>query len=477
MITQSPYMKKILFIFSICMLSFRFSNAQTEPASNPTNLRFQYIKHWGFDIAFTKSVADSFLVLKSEQPFSSQPQDGVKYQKGQWIGNAKVLSTSKADSFHVREVQESTTYYITVFAYNVNGSNTNYKQQSPLTNTLTTPASSFDNYYQNINIASSSFLQNLHDLIYNHNVVSYGQYRYNIQPNIWERDTTNGKATSFCAYSGEITVYDFPIVFGGNPGDYSKEHCLPQSWMRTISGTTSDIERADYYNLMVTNYSNANAVRSNYPYGKVVTPTFTYLNFKVGKDASNINVAEPQDIFKGDVARNMMYEMLCYNGLQGNWGLDNLNSLATQQSETILKSWNTQDPPSKEEKTKLEYIASIQGNRNPLIDHPEWADCINFRQIVAKACVAGVYDFNKEALKYQWENKTSFSFELNPNQDYKDKWIVTDLSGKIIAEMGRESLGKTREIIDLNGYQSGVYILHVNTVNGKAFVKIPYFNF
>jgi endonuclease I len=466
-------MAKNIFLIILLIVSFSFVFAQSEPADNPSNLQFQNIKHWGFDISFTKSSADSFLVLKSDQPFSGQPTDGVKYQKGQWIANAKVISSANASNFFVREVVESTRYYITIFAYNVNGSSTNYKQIGPLVNDVTTPASDMGSYYQGIDVSSSTFLSDLRNRLFNHLVVSYAAYKFNIQPNIWERDTTNGRVSSFCAYSGEITVYDYPIEFGGNLGLYSKEHCLPQSWMLTTGNTTSDKERADYFNLMVTSFSNANSPRGNLPFGNVVTPTYTYLNFKVGKDANNIDVAEPQDRFKGDVARNMMYQMVCYNGLQGNWGLDNLNAVASQQSEALLKEWNNQDPPSKEERTKQEYIASLQGNRNPFIDNSSWADCVNFRQITAKACVAGVEKKEIEDLQYQWETKHSLIFN-----SITSKWCLYDCSGKIIAQSNFEEIKATsKEYINLNGFDSGIYILQVQTLNGYATVKIPYFNY
>ena len=221
----------LCFLFFTPLLTF----SQTEPSSNPTNLRFRHITHWGFDVAFTRSSADSFLVLKSESLATTAPVDGVKYQKGQWLGNAKIVSIAKADSFHVREVLENTQYFITVYAYNATAGSANYKQTSPLTGSITTPVSSPGNYYGSIGPSSPSFVNDLHNLIYTHTPVSYGAYKFLIQPNIWERDTVGGQNASFCAYSSEITVYTGAITFGGNPGEYSKEHCLPQSWMKTTS--------------------------------------------------------------------------------------------------------------------------------------------------------------------------------------------------------------------------------------------------
>lgn len=74
--------------------------------------------------------------------------------------------------------------------------------------------------------------------------------------------------------------------------------------------------------------------------------------------------------------------------MNGGWGLDELLSQATMQDQNILKLWNVQDPPDKFERTKNEYIYSIQHNRNPFIDHPKWATCINFDSLIKiNSCV------------------------------------------------------------------------------------------
>lgn len=39
--------------------------------------------------------------------------------------------------------------------------------------------------------------------------------------------------------------------------------------------------------------------------------------------------------------------------------------------KTFLK-WNKEDPISMKEKIRNERIYSIQNNRNPFVDHPEW---------------------------------------------------------------------------------------------------------
>ncbi len=462
---------------SFLFFTSTFIFAQTEPTSNPTNFRVRNLRHWQVDIAFTRSTADSFLVFRSESQFTGIPIDGTVYQKGQWLGNGKVVSIGKTDSFFVRELVENTTYTYTIFAYNRIGNNTNYKQANPLVDSFTTPAMNALGYYQVLNPSVPNFLSQLTTLINNHTFVTYESYKYNIVPAIWERDTTGGNVTSVCAYSGVKTVYPFPITFGSGAGLYSKEHCLPRSWMLT-GGNTNNKDGADFFNLLVTAYNEANFKRSNYPYGVVVTSTFTYGNFKIGKDANNITVAEPQDEFKGHVARNMFNQMVSYNGQTGNWGFDNLSGLALQQNEAILKTWNSTYPPSKQERTKNEYIYSIQYNRNPFIDNPSWVDCIDFKNITSKSCVIGVDELEKEVLNFGWKDATTARVNLSFNEQGISKNLyLSDLTGRVVYQQNVQHANGVKTIeVPMTNMPTGIYILTVQTPTGHASLKIPFFN-
>jgi endonuclease I len=463
-------MHKLFFIFSIILFITDVS-AQTEPSNNPTNLRFRNVRHWGATFVFNRSTADSFLVLKSDVAFTGTPIDGTIYSKGQWIGNGKVVSIGRSDSFFVKEMVENTTYHITAFAYNRVGTNTNYRQTNPLTGTVTTPASNPSVYYSSLIPGSPAFVSNLTTLVNSHTFVSYESYKFNIMPNIFERDTTNGNVTSFCAYSGVKTIYLYPITFGSGAGLYSKEHCLPRSWMLT-GGNTSNPDGADFHNLLVTIYNEVNEKRSNYPYGNVVNTTYTYAGFKLGRDASNRIVAEPQNEYKGDAARAMMYQMISYNGQSGTWGLDNLSGLALQQDEATLKQWHNQDPPSKDDRTKNEYIFSLQFNRNPFIDNPGWVDCINFRNITYKACVAGLDNEEKPMIDYKWLSKTQLEV-ISVSSPSKDIQLY-DLKGRLVKS--QNTTDNSPLILDLSDLESSIYILSLNWNNKRVSVKIPYIN-
>jgi endonuclease G, mitochondrial len=73
------------------------------------------------------------------------------------------------------------------------------------------------------------------------------------------------------------------------------------------------------------------------------------------------------------VARATLYFLLRYPGLIG----DSERELTADRLPMIL-DWHEEDPVSDYERHRNFVIAELQGNRNPLIDHPEWARTIDF---------------------------------------------------------------------------------------------------
>ncbi|MFN8308479.1 MAG: endonuclease [Chitinophagales bacterium] len=377
-------------LVSTLTLTTALTVSAAEPASNPTNFSSSAVKAWGFAIKFNPVVANGFLVLKSEQNISSTPADGTVYQKGTWIGNAKVAYVGTADSIWIREVLLNHTYHFSVFAYSGSGSSIDYKQTAPLTGTVTAAGSSMGNYYGSI-VPGSNFITSLTNLIHPHTQVNYLNGMYDLADVYYSHDTTLGREFVQCQYSGEKYIYTPPLNIGNI--NYNREHTLPKSWMRTYATYGSSItdypEGSDYHMLFLTN-GDVNNARLNYAYGTVATTTYSYQNFKLGKNSSNVTVAEPQNTTKGDAARAMMYTIICYNGTDGSWALQNLLSHGPDEVDALLKQWNSADPVSEEELTRHEYVVSRQHNRNPFIDHPEWADCIDFKALLTKACISGV---------------------------------------------------------------------------------------
>ena len=75
------------------------------------------------------------------------------------------------------------------------------------------------------------------------------------------------------------------------------------------------------------------------------------------------------------MARATLYFLLRYPGQIG----DAERELQRQRLPVIL-DWHARFPPDVYERHRNAAIAELQGNRNPLIDHPEWAERIAFEQ-------------------------------------------------------------------------------------------------
>ncbi|PAT02264.1 hypothetical protein CI105_02670 [Candidatus Izimaplasma bacterium ZiA1] len=91
---------------------------------------------------------------------------------------------------------------------------------------------------------------------------------------------------------------------------------------------------------------------------------------------------EPRDEVKGDVARMIFYMAVRYEGdeakydyldLEINNYVDNGTAPLMGKLDVLLQ-WNIDDPVDDFEMNRNNVIYGIQGNRNPFIDHPEFAE-------------------------------------------------------------------------------------------------------
>ena len=85
---------------------------------------------------------------------------------------------------------------------------------------------------------------------------------------------------------------------------------------------------------------------------------------------------------KGDVARMIFYMAVRYEGDDGWPDLEPNQSTANGSAPyigklSVLLAWSAADPPGAFEKRRNDRIYTTwQGNRNPFIDHPEWAQSV-----------------------------------------------------------------------------------------------------
>ena len=228
-------------------------------------------------------------------------------------------------------------------------------------------------YYNQANDKTGDALKvALHDIIKGHYVVSY-------------EGLLNAFAYTDCKPNGKIwDIYsNYEYSLSGNCGEYeqegdcwNREHTWPQSWFN--EQTTP---RCDLFHVYPTD-GYVNGQRSNYPYGEVNNPTYTSGNgSKLGPCVTSGysgKVFEPIDEYKGDIARSYFYMSVRYYSEDSNWSTSDM----TNKSEikpwamTMLLRWSDEDPVSQKEIDRNNAVYGYQNNRNPFIDHPEYARMI-----------------------------------------------------------------------------------------------------
>lgn len=147
------------------------------------------------------------------------------------------------------------------------------------------------------------------------------------------------------------------------------EHIVPQSWFNE-----EGVPRADLHHLIAADGA-ANNYRSDCPYRQLdgageLGPENRPPYVAAAGHKSDDGFFEPQ-LGKGLVARATLYFLIAH---QGRIPANKYDDAALQ----TLINWALTEPPSEFEVHRNEAIFGVQGNRNPLIDFPEWTNLIDY---------------------------------------------------------------------------------------------------
>ncbi|MEY3127261.1 MAG: hypothetical protein RL273_1434 [Bacteroidota bacterium] len=434
----------------------------TEPSSQASNLVFSNVKTYRINASFTGTAAvDGYLVLRKKgSPITGVPVDGTVYQRGDIVGDAQVVFSRNATSFTPNNIIAGTTYYFAIYTYNGPNNFRNYNITAPLLGNSTTPATMLPaSYYSTLNTGNSSFANNLHALVNPHQVQYYSYYANTMIYSFEARDTTLDRRVVTCVYSGENKIYTEPFDWASN--GYSREHTYCHSWMPTNPATLLP-EYSDYHHLFPTNLNDVNIVRSNNALGIVVNVTSTYLGSKLGTDANGQTVFEPRDEHKGDAARAIMYEAICYTTISGNsWALPNY------QNQYLLKQWHFQDPPDNWEIARNDFIDSLQNNRNPFVDSIDYACFVNFSNMTYEplACEASINELlNNGFITYP--NPSKDEINLHVDATTISSYQIIDFQGRVVLSADVNNLALVKA--NISKLNAGTYLVKVVTPFGTA---------
>ncbi|MFV8370559.1 endonuclease [Flavobacterium sp. LB2R40] len=170
-----------------------------------------------------------------------------------------------------------------------------------------------------------------------------------------------------------------------NEGDcYNREHIIPQSVFNEQSPMVSDAH------FITPTDGKVNGIRSNYPHSVVASATeITRNGSKLGASTTSGYtgpVFEPIDEFKGDIARMYFYFATRYENTVAGYSYPMFNNSTNKVFTTAflnqLLAWHNQDPVSAREIARNNAIYARQNNRNPYIDHPEYATAVWQTEVV-----------------------------------------------------------------------------------------------
>ena len=160
---------------------------------------------------------------------------------------------------------------------------------------------------------------------------------------------------------------------------YNREHIVPQSSFGSASPMQNDIHH------VIPSDGFVNGQRGSLPFGVVASANWTSDNGS-RRGSSNVpgysgTVFEPIDEFKGDIARALLYFAVRYQNNVDTYGFEMFNGTEFQVFEDwaldMLLDWHYNvDPVDAREIARNNAAYNFQGNANPFVSHPEYANLI-----------------------------------------------------------------------------------------------------
>lgn len=336
---------------------------------------------------------------------------------------------------------------------------------------LAQPAGYYDS---SIGLTSTQLQQELHNIIDGHTVLSY-------TPGIWNAvkttdDRPDGKVWDMYSDNPSgVNPYDYTFVtdqcgnYGGEGDCYNREHSFPKSWFNDASPMNTDLNHifpTDGY---------VNNRRGNYAFGETSSPSWTSQNgSKVGSSSVSGfsgTVFEPIDEYKGDFARAHLYMAVRYYGEDSSWDITDMTnkSQPKEWATTMLLQWHSDDPVSQKETDRNNEVYVLQGNRNPFIDNPNFADRLwgsgtdISKQDIHEALIKIFPNPIQNVLKFSCDFHTSGTSVLS----------VISMSGSILfsEDISLHHINR----VDVSFLKKGSYLLVIqsgNKVYRERFIKL-----
>lgn len=258
----------------------------------------------------------------------------------------------------------------------------------------------------------------------NNNKLKY-RVGYDSMPGSFSRTdpgNSSGQVTSF--YSGKSASYS---------GNMNREHVWPAS--RTVGGRGNDPLEDDIHMVRPT-LKSENSTRGNSFFAEGGQGGSNNIPW----DPANFGV----DSYRGDSARIIFYCVVADSELSLVDKDSDYSTNHTMGKLSDLLKWNLEYPVLERERTRNEVTESLQGNRNPFIDHPEYACSIWGNANSTTRSICETYTVKPTAIELE-----SSELTLNLKETHQMTYTVTpsNATASIIWESTYENIAT----IDYNG--------------------------
>lgn len=163
----------------------------------------------------------------------------------------------------------------------------------------------------------------------------------------------------------------FTGAFGSSAGTVNREHVWPKDGGQAFPATSE--AGSDAHHLRPCDAA-LNSTRGSKNYDELTSGSTVTDNGNSNVCRYNSDFFYPGKGYRGATARIIFYTQLRWGNKYNLKFVDSKGSCKTIGKLSVLLKWNLEEPPTDEEIRRNEVIAnSPQGNRNPFIDHPEYA--------------------------------------------------------------------------------------------------------
>jgi len=309
----------------------------------------------------------------------------------------------------------------------------------------------------------------LHEIISGHNELSYSQ--------LWEAFEKTDKAPNGSVWEMfSECVFEFVANQCGQGGArnicdcFAREHSFPRSWYGgDVMPMHSDLFHIFPIDAII------NSQRGNRPYGEVGEINTIregglgrFGAPRVGLGFYASSVFEPDDEYKGDVARAFFYMATRYENILEDWFE---NESARQMLDgtafpafrdwalEMLIRWHENDPVSQKEIDRNNAVFLLQNNRNPFIDNPNFVLSI-WRNVPQNTNISQSFPSASRRGNFTLSVKNrKLSIKTN-SQNGRHKASIYSPDGRLLKKFDSQST-------DLSALAKGIYILRVGRKNFK----------